>query len=214
MSDVLSAYRSERRSDRLHVWARTRSCPFEAVAARAPASGRTLDFGCGHGLFSLMLADAPGRDVVGVDIDLDKLAVARRAAARVGRENVRFEEATTELLATPGWDTICLVDVLYLLGIDRARELLRQTARALAPGGVLLVKEIDVQPRWKYQLARFQEVAATRLLRITEGKGVAFLPPTEIAVEMEGAGLVIEHVPLQRGRLHPHHLVTGRAPSS
>ena len=70
-----------------------------------------------------------------------------------------------------------MVDVLYLLGQDRALDLVTRAAAALAPGGVLAVKEIDVRPRWKYELARVQEMVSTRVTRITAGEGVAFVPP-------------------------------------
>ena len=211
MNDILRAYRGEAWNERLHVWFRARSCPFDAVETRVPRHGRILDLGCGHGLFSLILGRARERDVVGVDIDADKLGVARRAAARAGLTNVRFESVAPGFVPSDGWDAVCLVDVLYLLGHEPARQLLRSASAALNPSGVLLVKEIDLRPRWKYELARFQELAATRLLRITEGRQVAFLPPNEIATEMAAGGLVVERVSLQRHRLHPHHLVVGRA---
>ena len=47
-----------------------------------PRRGEILDAGCGHGLLSLYLAaQSPERRITGVDIDDEKLAVARRAAA-------------------------------------------------------------------------------------------------------------------------------------
>ena len=81
-----------------------------------------------------------------------------------------------------------MVDVLYLLGRDPALALVGDAARALAPGGSLVVKEIDVRPRWKYELARAQEVVSTRVTRITQGAGVAFVPPDDIVAAMSGAG--------------------------
>ena len=34
-----------------------------------------------------------------------------------------------------------------------------------------------MRPRWKYELARAQEIVSTRVTRITAGEGVAFVPP-------------------------------------
>ncbi len=51
-----------------------------------------------------------------------------------------------------------------------------------------MVKEIDVRPRWKYELARAQEIVSTRVTRITEGAGVAFVPPDDLEAAMAGAG--------------------------
>ena len=52
-----------------------------------------------------------------------------------------------------------------------------------------MVKEIDVRPRWKYELARVQEIVSTRVTRITAGEGVAFVPPAFIAGAMTATGL-------------------------
>jgi trans-aconitate methyltransferase len=216
VSRAVAAYGDEPRGVRFHVGVRARTCPFAELEARVPAAGHVVDVGCGHGLGSLVLAlGGPERQVVGVDIDADKLPHGVAAAARAGATNVAFEAIE------PGWrpavpaDAIVLVDVLYLLGRDAARALLADLCGWLAPGGQLLVKEIDVVPRWKYQLARVQELVATRVTRITEGEQVAFLPPADIAAVLADAGLEVERVPLHRGRPHPHHLVVGRrVPSS
>jgi len=62
-----------------------------AIEAEVPRRGRVLDLGCGHGLFSLLLAaTSPERQVTGVDVDGDKLGLARRAAEALGLDNVRF----------------------------------------------------------------------------------------------------------------------------
>ena len=207
---VRDAYRILGRGDRFHVAVRWWSCPFGEVEARVPRSGRVLDVGCGHGSFALYLAArASERVVTGVDVDEPKLASARRAAAHAGLP-VTFVPAPDGALPAGPWDAITVVDVLYLLGPAAALALVGEAARALAPGGVLVVKEIDVRPRWKYELARAQEIVSTRVTHITEGTGVAFVPPADLEAAMAAAGLVVERVPLGRGSLHPHLLLVGR----
>jgi 2-polyprenyl-3-methyl-5-hydroxy-6-metoxy-1,4-benzoquinol methylase len=181
-----------------------------AIADATPSSGRVLDFGCGHGVAALYLAiTSPGREITGVDVDGDKLRDGRTAADRAGLP-VRFEQVPVDYRPVGEWDAITVVDVLYLLGEDAALDVVDAAAAALAPGGVLVIKEIDVRPRWKYWLAVAQELAATKVLRITEGGRVHFLPPKQIAERLVKAGLQVEEKPLHRGRLHPHHLIVGR----
>jgi 2-polyprenyl-3-methyl-5-hydroxy-6-metoxy-1,4-benzoquinol methylase len=193
---------------------RARSCPFAELEARVPRAGRILDIGCGHGLGSLVLGLASsGRQVLGVDVDADKIPFATAAATAAGTGNVDFRAVAPAWRPGGAVDAVVLVDVLYLLGAAAARTLLADLATAVAPGGSLLVKEIDVRPRWKYQLARLQELVATRVTRITEGVDVDFLAPDDIAAVLAAAGLDVEHVPLHRGRPHPHHLVVGRRPT-
>jgi 2-polyprenyl-3-methyl-5-hydroxy-6-metoxy-1,4-benzoquinol methylase len=210
---AVRAYARQPLGVRMHVELRARTCPFGALEARVPADGRVLDVGCGHGLLSLSLAmSSSDRQIRGVDIDGDKLRCAEAAAAHAKVRNVAFKAVDAEWVPDGTWDAIVIADVLYLLGGAAGRALLGRLAGVLAPGGVLLVKEIDVRPRWKYQLARVQELVATKVARITEGEKVDFLPPEAIAAALAGAGLAVEHVPLHQGRLHPHHLVVGRAP--
>lgn len=212
-SAALRAYAYASRGDRLHVQVRWHTCPFDAVADAVPARGRVLDIGCGHGLFPLYLAlQEPERWVTGTDVDADKLVVARTAAAAAGA-SVEYQLGDRGLPSGP-WDAITIVDVLYLLGRERAAGLVEDAAAALAPGGTLVVKEIDLVPRWKHRLATVQEQLATRVLRITEGDEVSFLDPAHIVGVMERSGLAVHRKAIDRGRLHPHHLIVARATSS
>lgn len=207
---VQEAFAGAPRNERLHVAGRLRSCPLDAVAAATPREGDILDFGCGHGAVTLYLAfDSPSRHLTGVDVDDDKIALAR-VAAKAAAVDVTFERVEPDFRPAGTWDAIVVVDVLYLLGPDAAFEVLDAAVASLAPGGTLVVKEVDVRPRWKYWLAHTQEVLATRLLRITEGSRVHFVPPDRLGARLEASGLTVEHRPCHRGRLHPHHLIVAR----
>ncbi|MBE7560743.1 methyltransferase [bacterium] len=54
----------------------------ERIEAHLPTNGRILDVGCGFGLFDLYFAlTSPQREIIRVDINRRRLAVARQAAA-------------------------------------------------------------------------------------------------------------------------------------
>jgi len=152
-----------------------------------------------------------GREVHGIDVDRDKLAAARAAAARGGL-TATFEAVEGDHLPDGPWRAIAIVDVLYLLGAAEQVSLLRACSSALAPGGVLVVKEMAPAPRWKAIWNAAQETAAVRILGITEGSELTFLPPSELAAAMAAAGLAVRDRPLHRGYPHPHHLLVGRKP--
>jgi 2-polyprenyl-3-methyl-5-hydroxy-6-metoxy-1,4-benzoquinol methylase len=203
------------RGDRLHVRMRWWTCPLDAVEAAVPRAGRVLEVGCGHGLVSMYLAvRGPDREVVGIDIDDDKLVVARAAAAAHPELRMQFETVDPDFFPPGDYDAVVFCDVLYLLPPPARRELLDRAARRLRPGGTVVVKEADQVPRWKSLLATGQELLATKVLRITEGEQVAFAPPQEFADQLADAGLEVDLRRVDRGYPHPHVLVTGRRPAS
>ena len=207
-TQTLARYRSAPLGDRIHARVRDLTCPFLAVSAAVPRAGRVLEFGCGHGVASLLLAlDSSSREVVGVDIDKDKIAVASNAAE--GLPNVGFEHRADGSFPPGEWDAVVFIDVLYLLGHDRAEAVLESAARSLRPGGVVVVKEIDLVPRWKYRWAKVQELAATRLFGITEGDHVSFLPPDLIEAQLIANGLHVRRRPAHRRSPWPHLIITG-----
>jgi SAM-dependent methyltransferase len=208
---ALALYRSAPTADRVHVHIRWWSAPFRALVRTLPRTGRTLEIGCGHGLFSAYAAlDGPDRRVVGVDIDADKVAVG--AAATAALPNVEIRHAPDGEVPEGPWDTIAVVDVLYLLPPAAQHALLTAAAAQLAPGGRLVVKEMSADPRWKVRWNTFQETLSVRVLRITEGsRAFTFLDPAVTTATLESAGLTVTATRLDRGRLHPHHVLVGRA---
>lgn len=208
---ALALYDDAPRGDRLHTAVRWWTAPFADLELEVPLAGPVLEVGCGHGLLSCYLAvTSTARQVVGVDIDVDKVAVARRAAAhlRPGEADVTFAVTDGALPTVEGgWRSIVVADVLYLLGRPGRDALLAECVDALAPGGLLVVKEIDVVPRWKARVATAQELLATRVLRITEGDEVDFATPAELADTLGSLGCTTLVKRLDHGYPHPHCVV-------
>lgn len=210
---AVHAYDGGASGDRFHVRFRWLTCPFPALERVVPLTGRVLEVGCGHGLLSLYLAECgPRRQVVGIDIDADKVEVARAAASRAGlTDRVSFVTTSLADLDASGFDAVVIADVLYLLPPAARRAVLADGAARLAPDGRVVVKEADRRPRWKGALTVAQELVATRLLRITEGEQVAFTPPEELAAPLRAAGLEVVIRRVDRGYLHPHVLLVATA---
>ncbi len=213
---VLSLYRDAPMAVRAHVRLRWSTCPFRAVEAQVPPSGRVLEVGCGHGVFSLLAAvSSPERTVVGVDVDERKVPHARAATARAREAGADVDIA----VAPPGelpdgpWDAIVVVDVAYLLDAASQRHLVQECAARLAPGGVLVVKEMALRPAWKFRWNAIQETLSVRVLGITRGAEMTFMDPVEMGGWMGTDGLDVRHLPLHKGYPHPHHLVVGRRPA-
>lgn len=201
---------------RLHVAGRWLTGPFGAIEALLPAGGRILDWGCGHGVLAVWAAaNAPGRTVVGADIDAAKLRQATQAVDAAGLEGrVELRHVSPTDLPDGAWDAIVLNDVVYLMAPDGQQRLVRACAAALAPGGILVSKELGAHPRWKHRVSRAQEHLAVSALRITAtGDGLQPFPdPTVVAGWMADEGLATEVVQLDRGYHVPHVAAIGRRP--
>ena len=107
----------------------------------APADRRVLDLGCGVGTAALYLAERRPVEVVGVSISPAQVALAGRFAARSKplQGNVRFVTADfTELPdELTGFDLAFAIE--SFVHADPAEAFFREAARALRPGGVLVV---------------------------------------------------------------------------
>ncbi|MGY1809698.1 class I SAM-dependent methyltransferase [Blastococcus sp. SYSU D00669] len=117
------------------------------VTERRPR--RVLDIGCGAGLYlAVVLEAAPDATGVGVDVDPDAAALARRTLSERGladRAGVEVVDIRKALAAgrpgalTDGIDLALLANVIYYVPVDERVGLLRAVARLLAPGGALVV---------------------------------------------------------------------------
>jgi len=205
--ELIAAYGELSRRDRLHMILRWWLCPRPAVAARVPAEGVIIDLGCGHGLFALLLArESAGRQVIGIDLDDRKIAVARQ----IRLPNLRFEVGDIGQIEVPSAQAVTLLDVLYLVPYDVQERLLALCAGRLAPGGVIVLKETAEVPRWKAWLNRLEETLAVRVLRITVGGRFYFRTRADWQALFERLGFAVETVPLDRGYYHPHVLFVAR----
>lgn len=207
--EALALYRGAPWGDRAHVHIRWLSAPFRRLVRFLPPAGSVLEVGCGHGLFSTYAAlDAPGRRVVGVDIDAEKIAVG--AAATADLPSVELRHSPGGAVPEGPWDAVVIVDVLYLLPPEAQAALLTAAAGQLAPGGRLVVKEMASSPRWKVRWNAWQETLSVRVLRITEGsRSFTFLDPDVTAATLASLGLSVTATRLDAGRLHPHHVLVG-----
>ena len=159
------------------------------VTERRPR--RLLDIGCGAGLhLAVMLEAAPDATGIGVDVDPEAAAVARRTLSERGladRADVEAVDIREAVVAgrpgalAAGVDLALLANVIYYIPVDERVELLRAVARLLAPGGALVVVTTAAEP---HLFSRHLDL----LLRAQEGH--MELPAVDVLLEqLRGAGL-------------------------
>ncbi len=213
-SDLASAFRRAPLAARLRIVGRWFLCPFAAVLRHLPETGRFLDVGCGDGLLFWLAARLrpPGAwEGVGIDHDPGKIAVARTIA----RPGIRFEDASLASMPGGAFDRVTMMDVLYCVPPEGWDALLAGCARALAPGGRLIVKDVVDEPRWKSWFTRAQEAIAVTLLGMTKGARPHVESRRTFESALERAGLrVVEVERIDRGRPYGHALFVAEKPGT
>jgi ubiquinone/menaquinone biosynthesis C-methylase UbiE len=133
---------------RLAVLARVRASASEDFLLRAGLrpGDRCLDLGCGSGELTCRIAElaAPG-EVIGIDFDLEVLAVAQERASHAAAAYVpRFMVADVAALPD-GLDEFDLISARYVLSHLRdPLGALRAMWALCRPGGVVAIEDTDV----------------------------------------------------------------------
>jgi len=194
---------------RLHILARTLTCPFTPLMKRFPVTGTLLDVGCGHGLLIQLLAWDPSHRQLklhGIDHDAVKIATARRTVS----EGVGFSTDDLSLFPESAFDAVSIVDVLYTVRQSAWSEILQGCARVLKPGGRLIVKEVVDRPRWKYWVIMAQEALSVRVFGITKGDRPHFESAASYREAIAAAGFeLVEEKPLRSISWISHYLFVG-----
>lgn len=109
------------------------------------AGMRILDCGCGPGTITIGLAEvvAPG-EVIGIDINEIQIAQAREDSANRGITNVRFETATAYKLPFPDASFDAAFSNAVLSHLSEPVVALTEIRRLLKPGGVIGIRNPDV----------------------------------------------------------------------
>ena len=190
---------------RAYCWARfwiLRQRFLDEIGQYLPESGCVLDIGCGFGLFSLYYAaTGPGRFVRGVDLSARRIAQARRAAARLGIENVAYEQGDARDFKGDGEVAAAyMLDIVHHVAPAHVGPLLRELHRCLADDGVLLVKDVDTRPapkRWFTWLLDRLMAPATP---------VRYWSAEELTAALGAAGFVVRRHAMRDFLPYPHVL--------
>jgi SAM-dependent methyltransferase len=112
--------------------------------------GRILDVGCGFGLFAAYFGQThPRRRIVGVDPSVRRIALARSVAGALGLGEHTFIVGDVRDAPLEGpFDAVYVLDVMHHLPRADQEQVLERLRSLLAPGGMLLMKDITTEPRF------------------------------------------------------------------
>lgn len=171
-------------------------------------SGTVLSLGSGLCMVERYLAELhPDLRFEGVDLDPDKVALIAATQGRSPRVSLEEGDAT-EVDRPDRYDVVLVCDAFHHFPAELHRRAARAVADALAPGGMALVKDLDVSPRWKYRWNQVHD-------RLVAGpEPITCRSPEDLAALLTEAGLVVERAERIDHALTPysHYLVRATKP--
>ncbi len=178
---------------RLLAWARTLICPFEELVGHVPrAATQVVELGCGTGVFANLVAlDRPGCRVAGYDVSEKAIRAARRTVGE--RRNIRFELRRVEEVGLErGVRVVAAIDLFHHLAPAVQEDVLRAVYAGLDHGGVLLLKDIETEPQWKYRANWLHDAV------MAPGDRIHCRSRAEFRRLLEITGFEVEVVPMHR----------------
>ncbi len=132
-----------------------------------PREGKILDIGCGYGFMSYMLNFVqPGRDITGIDYDDEKIATAQHCFNK--KENLRFIHSDALQFAYEKYDAIILADMLHYLDKDAQKSILQKCISQLNEGGMIIIRDGNMEQQSKHQVTRLTEFFSTKVLKFNK----------------------------------------------
>lgn len=176
-------------------------------------SAPLLDVGCGLGLLGQYLRERGWRGrYLGVDFDAAKVDAARAAAQSI-TPALSFETGDARRGLPTASGHVALLDVLHYLARDDQQVLLRELAARVAPGAMLILRNVLRAPGWRFRLTVLEErlLYASRWMR---SPALHFPDRAEVEAPLREAGLGVDVRPLWGDTPFNSFLLVARRPRS
>lgn len=166
--------------------------------------GRILSVGSGHGLLERFLAELnPAVTVTGLDLNAERAAIAAASQARAPRVTIRAQDIRS-LDEGGGYDAAIAIDLIHHVPAGDHQALAEALARAVKPGGTLLIKDIARTPHAKHAVNRLHD-------RLVAHEATTAQEPEALGELFADAGFTIERLeriaPLSP---YPHFILRAR----
>lgn len=140
-------------------------CPYRALNAAIPSASSILDVGCGGGLFIGILAYAGKvKSAIGIDSNPKAIRVAQGMKERLPNSSqIAFEIVEAGDSWSPDvFDVVSMIDVMHHIPKDSQAAFFAKAVGRVAPGGILLYKDIAARPYWRATANRLHDLVLAR----------------------------------------------------
>ena len=160
-----------------------------------PAQGQITDIGCGFGPLCYMLSLlSEDREILGIDYDEDKIALAQHGWLR--NEHLQFRHGNALEYPLPESDVFILNDMLHYMSYEHQRTLLLKCADRLRLQGMIIIRDGNSANTSKHRLTRFTELLSTRIFNFNRTTGeLHFTTETQLREIAVTCGMNVEIIP-------------------
>lgn len=173
---ILNLYKNLPFIDKLHIYIRLRRWDFSIFEKYVPKKGKILDFGCGHGFFSLYLENnSKYRKIIGLEISDKKIKIASES---IHSNRITFicDKKLENLNKKNSFNCIIALNVLYLLRHEEQKYIINKFYSMLKKGGTLLLFESNADIKLLAFITILREFIMIKILKLTSGKVISLHP--------------------------------------
>ena len=168
-----------------------------------------LDVGCGVGVLTLFLREHGLQlPVAGIDFDGRKVAAAEKACAGAAGASFRTGDAREPM---PAGHSVVMLDLLHYFTAADQERILANAARAVPPGGVVIIRDAIDDGSWRYRMTYLQE-SFSRAIAWLRAERIHF--PTRERIVGAFTGFEATIVPLWGRTPFNNYLFVFRRPGS
>ncbi|WP_242397386.1 1-acyl-sn-glycerol-3-phosphate acyltransferase [Bacteroides xylanisolvens] len=160
-----------------------------------PVQGQITDIGCGYGPLCYMLSLlSEDREILGIDYDEDKIALAQHGWLR--NEHLQFRHGNALEYPLPESDVFILNDMLHYMSYEHQQTLLLKCADRLRSQGMIIIRDGNSANTSKHRLTRFTELLSTRIFNFNRTTGeLHFTTETQLREIAVTCGMNVEIIP-------------------
>lgn len=205
IQNIQAAYSEAPWLQRLMVTLRPAICPTGPIVRNVLPNTRVLDVGCGIGLILITIALERGiAHGFGIDVNAKAIDVARGAAEKLPGVNLHFlnRNSISELDET-SFDVVTVIDVMHHVDPSSQRAFFVECANAVAPGGLLIYKDMARRPLWMSLFNRLHDLILAQQI-------IHYVPLSEVKLWADDLGLMLMEESAYRRLAYAHELLVFR----